>query len=87
MATQLDFVDLNLLPALEFEVRTKLHNLLRDTINLAINIFEQKAAILSRILSPSFPFAVSAHCRKGFSRSSSPGRLAYRRPQACREDR
>ena len=54
VATQLDFVDLNLLPALEFEVRTKLDSLLRDTIDLAIAIFEQKARFSPEFYPPLF---------------------------------
>ena len=34
--TQLDFFDLGLLPLLDYEVRTKLDRLLRETVNLAI---------------------------------------------------
>jgi len=37
VATQLDFIDLGLLPDLEFEVRSKLDTLLQDTITLAID--------------------------------------------------
>ena len=42
VATQLDFLDLDLLPMLEYEVRTKLDRLLRDTVNLATNTFSGK---------------------------------------------
>ena len=42
VATQLDFVDLDLLPMLEYEVRTKLDRLLRDTVTLATRTFSGK---------------------------------------------
>ena len=42
VATQLDFLDLNLLPMLEYEVRTKLDELLRDTVTLAADTFSSK---------------------------------------------
>ena len=45
-ATQLDFLDLGLLPLLDNEVRTKLDRLLQNTISLAINTFEQKSPFL-----------------------------------------
>ena len=45
-ATQLDFLDLGLLPLLDSEVRTKLDRLLQNTISLAIDTFEQKSPFL-----------------------------------------
>ena len=42
IATQLDFLDLNLLPLLDYEVRTKLDRLLRDTVFLAVETFRQQ---------------------------------------------
>ena len=42
VATQLDFLDLDLLPMLEYEVRIKLDGLLRDTVTLATNTFSGK---------------------------------------------
>lgn len=53
-ATQLDFIDVGLLPALEFEVRSKLDELLRDTITLAINTFEQKVPFSKEFYPPLF---------------------------------
>ena len=53
-ATQLDFIDLNLLPALEFEVRSKLDTLLRDTMSLAINTFERKSSFSKESYPPLF---------------------------------
>ena len=40
-ATQLDFFDLGLLPLLDYEVRTKLDRLLRQTVDLAISAYKQ----------------------------------------------
>ena len=42
IATQLDFLDLNLLPLLDYEVRTKLDRLLRDTVTFAVDTFQQQ---------------------------------------------
>ena len=54
VATQLDFIDLGLLPALEFEVRSKLDTLLRDTITLAINTFEHTGPFSKQSYPPLF---------------------------------
>ena len=43
LGTQLDFFDLGLLPLLDYQVRTKLDQLLRDTVTLAIKTFEKQA--------------------------------------------
>lgn len=43
LATQLDFLDLGLLPLLEREVRTKLGRLLHDTVSLAIEAFQHRS--------------------------------------------
>ena len=53
-ATQLDFIDVDLLPALEFEVRSKLDTLLRDTISLSIATFERKSPFLKESYPPLF---------------------------------
>ncbi|MDE0431294.1 MAG: N-6 DNA methylase [Caldilineaceae bacterium] len=45
-ATQLDFLDLGLLPLLDNEVRTKLDRLLQNTVSLAIDTFERKSPFL-----------------------------------------
>ena len=45
---------MDLLPALEFEVRSKLDTLLRDTISLAINTFEQKSPFSDEFYPPLF---------------------------------
>ena len=42
LATQIDFMDLGLLPLLDTEVRTKLDQLLRDTVSLAIRTYESR---------------------------------------------
>ena len=54
VATQLDFIDLGLLPALENEVRSKLDTLLRDTITLAINTFEHRGPFSKQSYPPLF---------------------------------
>jgi hypothetical protein len=54
IATQLDFIDVNLLPALEFEVRSKLDTLLRDTISLSIDTFERKSPFSKESYPPLF---------------------------------
>lgn len=48
-ATQLDFLDLGLLPLLDNEVRTKLDRLLQNTISLALDTFEQKSPFLEEL--------------------------------------
>lgn len=54
LATQLDFIDLDLIPALEFEVRSKLDTLLRDTISLAISTFERQSPFSKEYYPPLF---------------------------------
>ena len=54
VATQLDFIDLGLLPAIEYEVRSKLDTLLRDTITLAINTFEHSGPFSKQSYPPLF---------------------------------
>ena len=54
IATQLDFLDLNLLPLLDYEVRTKLDRLLRDTVFLAVETFRQQAPFRENHYPPLF---------------------------------
>ncbi len=54
LATQLDFLDLGLLPLLEYEVRAKLDRLLRDTVALAIETFRQGAPFTAEHYPPLF---------------------------------
>ena len=42
VATQLDFFDHDLMPLLDYEVRTKLDRLLRDTVTLATETFQKR---------------------------------------------
>ena len=54
VATQLDFFDLGLLPLLDYQVRTKLDQLLRETVELAIETFEKQATFTTRNYPPLF---------------------------------
>lgn len=53
-AAQLDFLDLNLIPLLDFEVRSKLDSLLSETVNLAVTTFEKKSKFTSDQYPPLF---------------------------------
>ena len=75
VATQLDFIDLGLLPALEFEVRSKLDTLLRDTITLGNQYLRAQGAILETVLSSPLSSDIPPHRRKGVGRSPPPWRL------------
>ena len=54
VATQLDFFDLGLLPLLDYQVRTKLDQLLRETVELAIETFEKQATFTTKNYPPLF---------------------------------
>ena len=53
-ATQLDFLDLGLLPLLEHEVRTKLDRILRDTVAIAIETFKNRTPFTDEHYPPLF---------------------------------
>ena len=53
-AAQLDFFDLGLLPLLDYQVRTKLDQLLRETVELAIETFEKQATFTTKNYPPLF---------------------------------
>ena len=52
--TQLDFFDVGLLSLLDYQVRTKLDQLLRETVTLAIKTFEKRAAFADDNYPPLF---------------------------------
>ncbi|MBI2854690.1 MAG: N-6 DNA methylase [Chloroflexi bacterium] len=54
VATQLDFLDVGLLPLLEQEVRAKLDRLLRDTVVLAIETYRHHSEFTDRQYPPLF---------------------------------
>lgn len=54
VARQLDFFDLDLMPLLDFEVRTKLDCLLRDTVSLGINTIKKRAIFTDDYYPPLF---------------------------------
>lgn len=54
VATQLDFLDLDLMPLLDYEVRTKLDRLLRDTVTLAVETFQKQAKFTDKDYPPLF---------------------------------
>ena len=54
VATQLDFLDLDLLPLLDYEVRSKLDGLLRDTVTLAIDTFRHESKFAEEYYPPLF---------------------------------
>ena len=80
-ATQLDFIDLDLLPALEFEVRSKLDTLLRDTISLSINTFERKAPFTKQSYPPLFRLIFRLIAAKVLADRHHPGDWTVEDPQ------
>ena len=54
IATQLDFLDLELMPLLDYEVRTKLDRLLRDTVTLAIDTLQKRVGFTDDQYPPLF---------------------------------
>ena len=54
VATQLDFLDLDLMPLLDYEVRTKLDALLRDTVALARRTFQRNLPFTEKHYPPLF---------------------------------
>ena len=54
VARQLDFFDLDLMPLLDFEVRTKLDRLLRDTVNVGIKAIKNKFVFRNEYYPPLF---------------------------------
>ena len=54
VATQLDFFDVGLLPLLDYQVRTKLDQLLREIVTSAIKTFERQATFADENYPPLF---------------------------------
>ena len=54
VATQLDFLDLDLMPLLDYEVRTKLDALLRETVAFARRTFQRKSPFIEEHYPPLF---------------------------------
>jgi hypothetical protein len=54
VATQLDFFDHDLMPLLDYEVRTKLDRLLRDTVTLATETFQKRFELKDEHYPPLF---------------------------------
>ena len=81
MATQLDFLDLDLLPLLDYEVRLKLDRLLRDTVNLAIHTFKINAPFTEEQYPPLFRLIFRLIASKVLADRSHPGDWATDDPQ------
>ena len=81
LATQLDFIDLDLIPALEFEVRSKLDTLLRDTISLTISTFERQSPFSKEHYPPLFRLIFRLVAAKVLADRHHPGDWAADDPQ------
>ena len=82
IATQLDFLDLDLLPLLDFEVRTKLDSLLRDTVTLAIDTFKSKRSFTEKQYPPLFRLVFRLLASKVLADRSHPGDWMVDDPQS-----
>lgn len=82
MATQLDFLDLDLLPLLDYEVRVKLDRLLRDTVNLAIHTFKTNAPFTEEQYPPLFRLIFRLIASKVLADRNHPGDWAMDDPQS-----
>ena len=82
-ATQLDFLDLGLLPLLDNEVRAKLDILLQNTISLAINTFEQSSPFLEEHYPPLFRLVFRLIASKVLADRDHPGYWVAGRPRVC----
>ncbi len=82
MATQLDFLDLDLLPLLDYEVRVKLDRLLRDTVNLAIHTFNDNAPFTEEQYPPLFRLIFRLIASKVLADRNHPGDWAKDDPQS-----
>ena len=80
-ATQLDFLDYGLMPLLDYEVRTKLHQLLKDTIKNAITTFEKTSVFTEEHYPPLFRLVFRLIAAKVLADRGQPGKWAGSNPQ------
>ena len=81
--TQLDFIDIGLLPILSHEIRTKLDSLLRDTIGLAIETFNKKSCFKEDDYPPLFRLVFRLIASKILADRGYPGDWINEDPQAA----
>ena len=81
IATQLDFLDLDLLPLLDHEVRVKLDRLLQDTVTLAIDTYEQQAPFTDEHYPPLFRLVFRLIASKVLADRNHPGDWVMQDPK------
>ena len=82
IATQLDFLDLDLLPLLDYEVRIKLDRLLRDTVTLAIDTFRNEAPFPEEQYPPLFRLVFRLIASKVLADRNHPGDWVVEDPRS-----
>ncbi len=82
-ATQLDFFDLGLLPLLDYEARTKLDRLLRETVNLAVATSEREHPFADDQYPPLFRLIFRLLAAKVLADRQHPGDWAPEDPRAA----
>ena len=82
VATQLDFLDLDLLPLLDHEVRIKLDRLLRDTVTLAIDTFSRDTRFDEEHYPPLFRLVFRLIASKVLADRRHPGDWAEEDPRS-----
>ena len=81
--TQLDFLDCGLMPLLDYEVRTKLDQLLKETIKSAISSFENSSPFLQEHYPPLFRLVFRLIAAKVLADRGQPGKWAPSNPQSA----
>ena len=82
LATQLDFLDLDLLPLLDYEVRIKLDRLLRDTVTLAVDTFSKESLFTEDHYPPLFRLVFRLIAAKIFADRDHPGDWVMDNPRS-----
>ena len=83
VATQLDFLDLDLMSLLDREVRTKLDRLLRDTVKLSVNIFSKDSRFSKDHYPPLFRLIFRLIAAKVLADRDCAGNWAFEDPQSA----